>query len=44
METNLFIDVSNKADEDEKAWTLVTYWRPRKQNEVQSPPLQHRKR
>jgi len=44
VEADLFVDVSVGVDDDEEGWTLVTYRRPRKQNQVQSPSLHHRKR
>jgi len=43
-ETDLFVDVSDKADDNEEGWTLVTHWRLRKQSQVQSPHLSHRNR
>jgi len=43
-ETDIFVDVSDKTDDDKEGWILVTRRRPRKQNQVQSPPLCHRKR
>ena len=44
IETDPFVDVSDKADVDEEGWTLVTRRRPRKQSQVQSPPLRRRKK
>jgi len=41
---NLFVDVSDKANDDEEGWTLVIRWRPKEQNQVQLPPLHRRKR
>jgi len=38
------MDVSVRVDDGEEGWTLVTCRRPRKQSQVQSPPLCHRKR
>jgi len=43
METNAFRDVSDRAGNDGKGWSLAPRRRPRKQNQVQLPPLSHRK-
>jgi len=34
----------NIPNEDDEGWTLVTEWRPKKQQHVQPPPLLQRKR